>query len=251
MVNPMDLTGKKILITGASAGIGRESALLCAELGAKVIIIARNEERLAELAKILGNSLLNYYCFDLSEIEKIEDLIKEITNNHGSIDGMVHSAGIADNRQLSMYRYPKVHEVMKINFYAFFELVRTLSKKGRFNQGFSIVGISSIVSLQGDAAQTVYAASKAAVDGSMRCFAKELHSKGIRVNTVMPSMTRTEMYNNFIKISGVLEEQLIQRQYLGIGETRDIANAIAFLLSEASRFVTGTQLIVDGGFTSS
>lgn len=250
-MNPMDLTGKKILITGASSGIGRATAILCAQLGAQVIPVARNVTKLEELAAELGSSMPAYYSFDLSEIDKIEDLAKLIVQEHGAIDGLVHSAGFACNRPISMYEFSRVHEVMLINFYSFFELVRVFSKKGRFNPDFSIVGLSSVASINGNSAQTAYAASKAAVDGATRCFAKELHNKGIRVNTVAPSLIKTEMYEAYSRKCGVGEEQIEKRQYLGLGETTDVANAIAFLLGSASRFITGTQFIVDGGFTSS
>lgn len=251
MINPMDLSGKKILITGASSGIGKQIAKTSANLGAEVILVARNEQKIMTVAHEIGSNVLDFYCDDLSLTDRIEPLISKICAEHGRLDGLVHAAGVASNRAIATFTYERVHEIMSINFYAFFELVRVITKKGRFNEELSIVGVSSIASIKGNSAQTAYAASKAAMDGAMRCFAKELHTKKIRVNTVLPSMINTEMYEAYARKSGVGDYQILDRQYLGIGETEDVANAVSFLLSGASRFITGTQLIVDGGYTSS
>ncbi|MBN1639332.1 MAG: SDR family oxidoreductase [Ignavibacteriales bacterium] len=251
MINPMDLTGKLILVTGASSGIGRETAIHLSKLGAKVVLVARNEEKLKETLRFCDGNENRYYCFDLTEIVGIENLINKIVLENNGLDGLAYCAGVSTNRPLAMYKFDRVHEVMLINFYAFFELIRIISKKGNYNPGLSIVGLSSIASIKGNAAQTAYAASKAAMDGSMRCLAKELSGKKIRVNTILPSMINTEMYRSYSRKSGVGEETILKRQYLGIGETTDVANAVAFLLSDASAFVTGTQLPVDGGYTSS
>ena len=251
MINPMDLTGKLIMVTGASSGIGKETAIHLSRLGAKVILIARNEEKLKETLQLCEGVDNKYYSFELTKIEDLETFISQVVKENGALDGVAHCAGVSTNRPMAMYKYEKVHEAMLINFYAFFEIVRSVSKKGYFNQGLSIVGISSIASIKGNSAQTAYAASKGAMDAAMRCMAKELSPKGIRVNTVMPSMINTEMYKSYSRKSGIGEDTITNRQYLGIGEPVDVANSVAFLLSNASKFVTGIQLTTDGGFTSS
>lgn len=249
----IDLTGKHILVTGASSGIGRATAIVLSNCGAKLSLVARREEALKETVGQLANNDHSFFSFDLKNTEGIVSLVSQIVGESGSVDGLAYCAGVSTNRPLTMYSYEKLHDVMLINFYGYFETIRVLSKKGNFNPGASFVAISSTASVKGSPAQTAYAASKAAMDASMRCMAKELSGKGIRLNNVMPSMVRTEMFEKYSARSGSVgnnNAMIAERQYLGIGEPTDVANAIAFLLSDESRFITGIQLPVDGGYTS-
>ena len=253
MINLVDLSDKKIILAGASSGIGKETSILLSKLGAKLILIARREELLQETLEELEGVGHTYYPADLSKTEEIAGLVKRIVADNGPIDGLAYVAGTGKSVPLLHFSPEKMEAVFKINYFGFIEFVRQLSKKGSFNPGMRIVAVSSIASVCGDPAHTAYSGSKAALDGSIRCLAKELASKTIAINSVAPAMTQTAMFEGFTKNYGENSESskyLLQRQYLGFGKPIDIANSIAFLISPAARFITGTTLFVDGGYTS-
>ena len=245
----MSLHGKKILITGASRGIGREVAVTCSKLGATVYLVARDNQKLNETIDALEGEGHKYYIYDLEDISGLEKFIGEIVKENGVLNGLVHCAGIADMRSLMMTHYDFLHKIMLTNFYAFIELSRVYSKK-KNNAGGSIVVISSISSLKGNKSKTAYCASKSAVDGAIRSMSTELHMKHIRINSIIAGFIKTDMFNMYIQDVGEnqLETQVLSRQFMGLGETFDIANAAAFLLSDASKFITGTGMVVDGGY---
>lgn len=254
MINLIDLTDKKIVVTGASSGIGKQTAITLSQIGAKLILVARREEKLQEVIQQLEGDGHSYYCADLSVVNDIEDLVKRIVAEQGKLDGMVYCAGITMNVPLAQLKPEKLQTLFDINFFAFTEFVRQVTKKNRFNEGMRIVGISSTASFIGNKAHEAYSASKAAMNGIIRCMAKELADKGICINAIAPGMVATEMYEEYLLSNGGEEseanQRLRKRQYLGIGKTTDIANAIAFMLSSASRFISGITLPVDGGSTS-
>lgn len=253
MFNPMDLSSKKILVTGASSGIGRETAILISKLGGEAILVARREEKLLETLSLMDGNNHASYCFDFKETEKISDLIKQIVSEKGPFDGFVYSVGIGSTRPLKMMEPIYLREVIEINFFPYVELVRCITKRTHFNPGLSIVGVSSVASVQGNQGKTAYCASKAAMDGAMRCMAKELAPKKIRVNNVCPSLIDTEIFESFLERGEGSKdaEEVMLRQYLGIGKPIDVANMIAFLLSEASSFISGSAIGIDGGRLSS
>ena len=187
-MNFIDFTGRKILITGASSGIGKQTALTLGKLGADVILVARREEKLKEVLNELDGNNNAYYAADLSETDRIEMLFKQIAEEQGRLDGMVYAAGIAMSLPLKLFKPEKIREVFNINYFGFIEAVRQICKKGRYNEGMRIVGVSSVASLQGDKAHLAYSGSKAAMDASVRCIAKEVADKGICINTVAPAM---------------------------------------------------------------
>lgn len=254
MYNLIDLTDKKIIVAGASSGIGEQTAITLSRLGAQMILIARREERLKAVIESLSGEGHAYYVADLSVVSAIADLVKKIVAEQGAIDGMVYAAGISANRPLAQHSPEKVQRMFNINCFGFLEMVRQISRKGRYNPGMRIVGISSTASLIGSKAQLAYCASKAGMDGAVRVMARELADKSICINTVAPAMIRTYMYDTYLEKFGddsKSKENLLRRQYLGLGEPVDVANAIAFLISPAARFITGIMLPVDGGLTSS
>lgn len=252
MKNPLDLTGKTILVSGASSGIGRATAILLSQLGARCILVARREEELLVTAESMSTEA-KCYPFDLEKVEIIGELLKEIIADGGALDGFVHSAGISTTVALRALPLKTIEKSMRINFYSFLEIVKHISKPGNFNKGLSIVAISSIAALQGNSGKTLYCATKAALDASIRCLAKELSNKKIRVNGVAPALIRTAIVENLESHASDLQQLngIIARQYMGLGEPVDVANMVAYLLSTASKFITGTIVPLDGGRLSS
>lgn len=249
----VDLSGKRILVVGASTGIGKQTAITLSTVGAKVTLVARNEENLQKALAELEGDGHDYFVSDVSNVETIEALVKEVVAKDGPLDGMVYSAGIGAAIPLAQSKPEKVQDAFNVNFFGFFETVRQVSRRGRFNPGMRIVGVSSCASLRGDKSKAIYSSSKSAMDSAVRCMAKELAEKEICINTVAPSMTATELYNRYLEKYGEDSEtnkELLTRQYLGIAQPQDVANAIAFLISPAARFITGITMPVDGGLST-
>lgn len=251
MHNLVDLSNKRILITGASQGIGQGTAILLSRLGAKLVLIARNELKLQETINMLEGNGHTFYSLDIEKLEGIDTCVKHIVADNGPLDGMVYCAGVGGGRPLQLFKPEIVQKMLNLNLCGFIEFVRCITKKKCFNPGMRIVGISSIAAFQGDKTHTIYSASKAGMDGAVRCMAKELAEKNICINTVAPAFVKTAMFNNFIANNGEdAVKKILDRQYLGLAEVEDIANAIAFLISPAARFITGICMPVDGGATS-
>ena len=251
----IQMQNKHILITGAASGIGRQTAITLSKLGSRVAIMDLQEDGLKETLSMLSGEGHTMHAADLSRIDELEPMLVDIVGETGPFDGYVQCAGIVKNLPLINYKFERLHKIMLVNFYSYFEIVRVLSKKGRFNPGMSIVGISSIAATHGATTQAAYGASKAAMDGAMRCLAKELGEKGIRLNTVQPAATATAMYKEYMELKATMKDaemkvQANPRQYLGMNAPEDVANAIIFLLSPASRTITGVMLPVDGGYAS-
>jgi NAD(P)-dependent dehydrogenase (short-subunit alcohol dehydrogenase family) len=246
----MDLSKKRILVSGASSGIGRSACIHLSNLGADITLIGRDLNRLNDTLSQLykGKHIIRQY--DLREISGIENLIKELVVEHGSFNGMVYCAGQSKSIPLQLNTTDVINETLLINTLAFVELVRCIAKKGN-NAGGSIVYVSSIMSSIGRPLLTSYSMSKAAGEAACRCLAIELASKNIRVNSIAPGFINTPMLDDYKSLAGEdAINKIRQRQYLGIGEPSDVANLICFLISDASRFITGSTLTIDGGYTS-
>lgn len=249
MTDFLDFTGNKILVTGAAGGMGQAVCSLLAAHGAQVILLDRNEEQLDSARQQLEGVGHSSYVCDLAQIESIEGLIGQINQEQGAVDGFVHCAGIANVRPLKLSKYSYMVDVMNVNFFSFVEIVRCITKRKAFNPGLSIVGICSIGAFYGAPTKTAYSSSKAAMYAAVKCMAVELAEKGVRANVVAPGSTRTSMMAQAEEYSAGTDsyKQKLSRQYLGICEPEDIANSIAFLLSDKARMITGTCLTVDGG----
>ena len=250
MYNPMDLTGKRVLITGAGGGIGRETAVTLSRLGAKLVILDIKEKGLAETLSLLERPEEHKsLVFDLREIDLIESAIKPLFED-GPFDGFVHCAGIAPMRPFFMTKTDNIDVVMKINFYSFVEITRVLTKgKKGFTPGGSIVVMSSTASIHGKPTKIAYSASKASLDAAIRCMTVELKDKKIRINSVMPSWVRTQMFDSFMADypDSTDVKEIAEKQYLGVSDPYEVANVIAFLLSDATKTITGTTILMDGG----
>ena len=247
MINPMDLSNKHIIITGASSGIGRACAIQASRLGAKVSLIARNQDKLVETINLMEDQNKHaYYCFDLNNTEDIETLIKNIIAEQGTVYGLCHAAGIATPRPLKLSKPNYVSKMFSVHVFAFAELVRVLSLRHNLNEGASLVGISSVAAERGNTAQEIYGAAKGAMNSFLKPAAKELASRKIRINNVAYGGVDTEMYQEFLANGG--NEEVIKQQYLGIIDTESAANVVMFLLSDASKFITGAVLPVYAGY---
>lgn len=249
----VDFSGKKIIIIGASSGIGKQTAIVLASLGARVILVARHKDKLRDTLALLEGKSHGFRIADISKLDEIELLFKSIIEEHGPMDGLVYCAGTNTTLPLLQLKPGKIKETFDVNFFAFVEAVRQVTRRGRFNVGMRIVAISSNAAIRGDKAHTAYSASKAAMNAAVRCMAKELADKGICINTVAPAVTNSEIYRQYKTNScGVSESEkkLLERQYLGLIEPEDVADTVAFLLSPAARMITGTSVLVDGGLST-
>ncbi len=247
MINPMSLEGKHIFITGASSGIGKQCALQASYLGARVTIVARNEEKLKQtISQMEQCEKHTFYVADLSQTDMIEDLVKRIVAERGSIDGFCNAAGISSLRPLKFINEKFLEHVLRINLFAHVELVRVLSLKKNLNANASIVGISSVAADEGNLGQAAYSIAKAGINGFINPVAKELGKRGIRINNVAFSIVNTEMFREFMKNSD--SEEFIERQYLGIIDVESAANSVMFLLSDAAKYITETVLHVYSGY---
>lgn len=243
-----DFSNKNILIDGAGRGIGFEVACLLNRLGANVVLVDANKKILDDAVNSIANNRCSAIEFNLGNHAEIINIINKIVSEFGPIDGFVHCVGVRCRRPINLLSSDVVKQVMDINFVSFIEMVKGITKRGNFNKGLSIVAVSSISAKTGGVGISCYAASKAAIEGAVRCLAHELAPKGIRLNTVQPGQTYTPAYKELI---GNSHDPVLDRQYLGLAEASDVANAIAFLLDDASRMISGASLPVDCGFYTS
>lgn len=249
MFNPFSLEGKTILITGASSGIGRQCAIDCSKMGAKVVLVARNQDRLDETVSLMEGDGHKAYSFDLEQLTEIKDLITRIVAENGKLDGFIHAAGIEKTAPAKLLTPEDYDTVYKTNCLSAFEIVKNLGLK-QVNSEASIVFIASISGVIARTGLAAYSASKGALISASKVMALEFAKRKIRVNTISPGTILTPMMEK--ALNEMQEEDRVKRIEgfpLGLGQTTDISNACIYLLSEASKWVTGQNLIVDGGYT--
>lgn len=251
-INPMSLTGRRILVTGASSGIGRETCILLSKLGAAVILVGRNAERLQQTTEQLHGQYHRTEIFDLADrIEEIPAWMKTISSEIGPLHGLVHCAGAQLTMPMQSLRKQHIDNLMLINLTAAILLAKGFRQPGVVSSSGSIVFIASVRGLVGEAAMATYAASKGALISLVKSIAIEYAYQGIRINCVVPALVQTEMFDQAREI--LTPEQvaaIVAMHPLGLGTSRDVANAIAFLLADTGRWITGSSLIVDGGYTA-
>ena len=244
--NPFSLQNRTILVTGASSGIGRATAIECSMMGAHVIITGRNQVRIDEVKHELNGTGHLGVIADLTQEDQLMNLVDQLP----IVDGVVLCAGQGTVVPFKMADRKKINPIFEINYFAPVELLRLLIKKKKLANESSVVFVSSIGGVNSiTIGNSIYGASKAAFNSAMRFCALELAPKKIRVNSVCPGMVNTSL----IKGGAVSDEQhqadMLKYPLKRYGEPEDIAHGIVYLLSAASSWVTGHSLVIDGGYT--
>ncbi|HBY55530.1 MAG TPA: oxidoreductase [Coxiellaceae bacterium] len=249
ILNPFDLSGRTILVTGASSGIGRETAVLLSELGAKLILVARRKKELVKTRDLLmgGGHLIE--VFDLIDYDAVSGWLKNLSQKNGILNGLVHCAGARIMQSIRYVSSSDIEKMFLINVTAAIALVKAFRQKGVCQCNSSIVFISSVAGLTGLAGISAYSASKGAIISLTRSAAIELARDKIRVNCIAPGYIQTEMLETE-KLSNEQKQRYINNSPLGAGTSRDVACAAGFLLADAARWITGTTLVVDGGYSN-
>lgn len=249
-VNRWDLSGRVFLVTGASSGIGLATSVLLSQLGATLVLLGRNRERLAAVLPQLSGDGHRLEAYDLDASENLPALLKVVAET-SPLSGLVHCAGAQVIRPLRVLTTGEIDRLLRLNVNASLMLAKALRQKGVHTAQTSLVFVSSVMGLVGTAGRSAYCASKSALHAMTKSLAVELAPEGIRVNCVAPGMVRTRMLDEAGALVGREQLQRVEQLHpLGFGEPRDVADAIAFLLADTSRWITGTTLVVDGGYTA-
>lgn len=247
--NPFSLSGKTILVTGASSGIGRAIAIECARMGARMIITARNNERLQETYGQLATSEAGQHkqiIADLTSIADVQNIVSEID----AVDGLVLCAGKGLTLPFQFATREKFDDIFNINFFAPVELMRVLYKKKKLNRNGSVVILSSLGGTQiFGGSNSIYGASKAALNSIMKFCAKEFSARMIRVNSICPGMVDTPLIHRGTLTEEQLKEDMGRYPLKRYGRPEDIAWLAVYLLSDASAWVTGQGMVIDGGIS--
>ena len=246
MKNPFSLEGKTILITGAASGIGRATSLQCAEMGAKVILVDLNDNGLKDTEKLIGREDTECKALDLTDFDKLSETVSTLPK----LDGVASNAGIVLSL-LAKFSEPKdMERIFRINTFSHLNLVQQLIVKKKLNKCASIVFTSSMSGVYcGIAGGSLYGATKSAILGYSKALAIELAPRGIRVNTVHPGMIETPLTSGTALSKELLEEDAKNYPLGRYGKPEEVAYSIVYLLSDATMWMTGSQLLIDGGYS--
>jgi len=253
MIIDFSLEGKCIWISGASSGIGRACAIKASQLGAFVVLTARSEERLNETREALKDPKKAFVVpIELRETATMNSVVENVIQKTGAVHGVVNAAGISTTLPFRNITEAKLDEFFEVNVKASLLLTKQLCKAAHFSTaGGSIVFLTSVMAHAGDSGKVLYSMSKGALLAAARSLAVELAPRKIRVNCVSPGVVETPMTQNAVyNRDDESRARILAMHPLGPGSPEDVANACAFLLSDASRWVTGTQLMIDGGYTA-
>lgn len=244
-MTPFHLHHKTILVTGASSGIGQQIAITLCEMGANVIITGRHPERLNQTFLNLKSGTNRCIVADLLNQEELTTLVDRLP----ALDGIVHCAGIVKPFPIKFLSEEKIQETFFTNYNMQVLLMASVTRKKKLNKQASIVFLSSISAAHPHKGGALYSGSKAAIESLSKVTALEFYPQGIRSNCIAPAMVKTPMYE--YAEQGASKETLdehVSKYPLGVGTPQDVANAAVFLLSDASRWITGTTITLDGGF---
>jgi NAD(P)-dependent dehydrogenase (short-subunit alcohol dehydrogenase family) len=252
MFNPLNFTGKRYLITGASSGMGRATAIYLSKLGANLLLVDINSEQLSRTQNLCIEGKVSGLCLDLTDIEQVRFAVKQDVEQYGKLNGMVHCAGLPYISPLKTISGEKIVNIFKINAYSGLELAKLFINKTVYaGENGSVVFISSIYGLVGSAANVGYSMSKGAVQSMTKALAIELAPRKIRVNCIAPGFVKSEMEKSINHNFDSEHDKHIETLHpLGWGSPDDIAAGIAFLFSDMSKWITGSIISIDGGFTA-
>lgn len=244
--NPFSLDGKTVMVTGAASGIGRATAIQCAEMGAKVILVDLNEKGLQETKELISHNDVEYKALDLTNLDSLVEMVATLPK----LDGVASNAGIVLSL-LAKFSEPKdMERIFKINTFSHINLVQQLIAQKKLNKGASIVFTSSMSGVYcGLAGGSLYGATKSAILGYTKALAIELAPRGIRVNTIHPGMIETPLTSGTALSKELLEEDARNYPLGRYGKPEEIAYSIVYLLSDATVWMTGSQLLIDGGYS--
>lgn len=246
------LLGKKILVTGASSGIGRASSILLDQCGADLILCGRELSKLNETLNMLKNPAKHRVeCINFNSIEQSALEFNRISNHFGKLDGIFHAAGASKLKPSKLLTDKDVCDVFGPSLFAALAIAKVFSKKQSLNEHASIVIMSSVAGLVGQQGMTLYSASKSGIDGLVRSLACEMSSSKIRVNSIAAGGVITEMHEEMVRLTSEDTVKSYEAMHLlGFGSTSDIASLVVFMMSDASRWITGSTIVADGGYTA-
>jgi NAD(P)-dependent dehydrogenase (short-subunit alcohol dehydrogenase family) len=243
------LLGMTFLVTGASSGIGKATAIKLSECSARVVLNGRNEARLRQTLSELEGAGHVVSVASFQDADQTTEWLKGVLEQTGPLSGVFHCAGMELVRPARMTKQAQLNDVLGSSLFPAFGIARAMSVKNALVDGASIVFMSSVAGSTGQVGMTAYSAAKAGIDGLVRSLACELASKKIRVNSIAAGAVHTAMHDRLTNGSG--DEATLayaNSHLLGFGQAEDVAQAALYLLSPASRWVTGTTMVVDGGY---
>jgi NAD(P)-dependent dehydrogenase (short-subunit alcohol dehydrogenase family) len=252
--NQFDLTGKTILITGSSSGIGQACAKVLSDQGAKLILLGRDIGRLIQTREMCSDSekhvIVSLDFLDLKEEDAfaLDTILKE----HSPVSGLIHAAGVSPTIPFKTLKQQQILEVFHLNLFSVIDLIQKVLKRGiRSENGISIVLISSVLSETGEKGKSLYGMTKSSLVALVKSLALEYAGNQFRFNAISPGVVNSPLSKKSLyRQNEEAMKAVIQQHPLGLGETEDVANAALYLISDASKWVTGTNLVVDGGYLS-
>ncbi len=246
MNNPFSVEGKTILITGAASGIGKATALQCVEMGARVILLDLNEEGLNATKAEMPEGSVETYALNMTDFNALCDTVAKLPK----LDGVVSNAGIFYSMIAKLSDKKDMERIFEINTFSHINMIQQLMEQKKLNKGASVVFTSSMSGVFcGAVGGSLYGATKSALAGYAKALAIELAPRGIRVNTIHPGMINTPLIHSAALSQDVLDEDKKNYPLGRYGEPEEVAYSIIYLLSDATKWVTGTQLLIDGGFS--
>ena len=244
--------GRRILVSGAGSGIGRAIAIDLAAQGAKLVLLGRNEQKLAETQALLATGRdATILPMDLTALDQIIPKVIELVGHVGRLYGLCHCAGVVQTLPLAASTPARIEAMMRLNFSAGLELCRALTRREVLHeQGGTMLWIASVYAHVGAPGQTGYAASKGAITAALRSLALELAPRHVRVNCLSPGFVASAMTGTHnSQLSAEQWARIVAMHPLGAGKPDDVARAASFLLDPRNTWITGTDLIIDGGYT--